>query len=208
MRKDARSLTLFPDYLGTTNACGPRCNLSPIRARDPGLPRRIKRLRPCCNLSPCAPPRRRRSSSSVVGTLGSPQHVLSLTAGRSLACDRHARQSDVAAECRYDVTIVERHSELGGRSRTWECEGFRFDMGPSWYQHFLPDGWADICLPCRRARELRPPPFRARRCRYWMPEVFDELFESIGRRRSDYYSLLRLDPAYRVFFARNAPSPM
>ena len=33
----------------------------------------------------------------------------------------------------YEVVLVERHEQLGGRSRTWEKDGFRFDMGPSWY---------------------------------------------------------------------------
>lgn len=35
------------------------------------------------------------------------------------------------------VHIVERHEQAGGRARTWEHEGFRFDMGPSWY--WMPD---------------------------------------------------------------------
>ncbi|MFW9934577.1 MAG: phytoene desaturase family protein [Candidatus Thorarchaeota archaeon] len=33
----------------------------------------------------------------------------------------------------YDVTIIERNAEAGGRARVWETEGFVFDMGPSWY---------------------------------------------------------------------------
>ena len=32
----------------------------------------------------------------------------------------------------YDVTILEKNSQLGGRARYWEKEGFKFDMGPSW----------------------------------------------------------------------------
>jgi phytoene desaturase len=36
-----------------------------------------------------------------------------------------------------DVTLVERHPVPGGRARRWETEGFRFDMGPSWY--WMPD---------------------------------------------------------------------
>jgi phytoene desaturase len=35
---------------------------------------------------------------------------------------------------------------------------------------------------------------------YLMPEVFERFFSSFGRRREDYYTLDRLDPAYRVFF--------
>lgn len=32
-----------------------------------------------------------------------------------------------------DVTVVEKNSSLGGRSRKFETDGFVFDMGPSWY---------------------------------------------------------------------------
>lgn len=35
------------------------------------------------------------------------------------------------------VTILERHSQPGGRARKFEAEGFTFDMGPSWY--WMPD---------------------------------------------------------------------
>ncbi|MFW6338751.1 MAG: phytoene desaturase family protein [Alkalispirochaetaceae bacterium] len=33
----------------------------------------------------------------------------------------------------YDVTVVEKNGWVGGRARVLEREGFRFDMGPSWY---------------------------------------------------------------------------
>lgn len=36
---------------------------------------------------------------------------------------------------------------------------------------------------------------------YLMPEVFDEFFALFGKKREDYYTLLRLDPYYRVFFS-------
>jgi phytoene desaturase len=32
-----------------------------------------------------------------------------------------------------DVTVLERNDQAGGRARTWEKDGFTFDMGPSWY---------------------------------------------------------------------------
>lgn len=38
---------------------------------------------------------------------------------------------------------------------------------------------------------------------YWMPDVFDSYFSRFGKQVSDYYSLLRLDPSYRVFFSKN-----
>ncbi|HRI03604.1 MAG TPA: phytoene desaturase family protein [Pyrinomonadaceae bacterium] len=33
----------------------------------------------------------------------------------------------------YDVTVVEKNANLGGRANIFEHGGFRFDMGPSWY---------------------------------------------------------------------------
>ncbi|BDD08375.1 phytoene dehydrogenase [Fulvitalea axinellae] len=38
---------------------------------------------------------------------------------------------------------------------------------------------------------------------YWMPEIFDQFFESFGKNRNDFYSLKRLDPSYRVVFPNN-----
>ncbi len=35
---------------------------------------------------------------------------------------------------------------------------------------------------------------------YWMPEVIDRLFEELDEKRSDYFQLTRLDPAYQVFW--------
>ncbi|MGB1032590.1 MAG: phytoene desaturase family protein, partial [Flavobacteriales bacterium] len=35
---------------------------------------------------------------------------------------------------------------------------------------------------------------------YWMPDVFDNFFESYGKKVSDFYELKRLDPSYRVVF--------
>lgn len=35
---------------------------------------------------------------------------------------------------------------------------------------------------------------------YWMPDVFDTYFERFGKKTSDYYDLVRLDPSYSVIF--------
>jgi phytoene desaturase len=35
---------------------------------------------------------------------------------------------------------------------------------------------------------------------YWMPDVFERYFNCFGKNRSDYYSLERLDPSYRIFW--------
>ncbi|WP_298288002.1 phytoene desaturase family protein [uncultured Lutibacter sp.] len=41
------------------------------------------------------------------------------------------------AKAGYYVTILEKNSTLGGRARKYEKEGFKFDMGPTWY--WMPD---------------------------------------------------------------------
>jgi phytoene desaturase len=35
---------------------------------------------------------------------------------------------------------------------------------------------------------------------YWMPDVFETYFGHFGKKPSDYYNLIRLDPSYRVVF--------
>jgi phytoene desaturase len=50
-------------------------------------------------------------------------------AGLSAAC--------VLAKEGFMVTILEKNDQPGGRARVWEKDGFRFDMGPSWY--WMPD---------------------------------------------------------------------
>ena len=70
----------------------------------------------------------------------------------------------------FQVTLLEKNDELGGRARVWREDGFVFDMGPSWYL---------------------------------MPEVFDRFFEKLGRKRTDYYELQKLNPFYRVFYSHD-----
>jgi phytoene desaturase len=67
----------------------------------------------------------------------------------------------------WDVTIIEKHNMPGGRARQFTEDGFKFDMGPSWY---------------------------------WMPDVFERYFNCFGKKSSDYYTLKRLDPSYRIFW--------
>ncbi len=50
-------------------------------------------------------------------------------AGLSAACN-------LAADG-FDVTVLEKNTVPGGRARSFEAEGFVFDMGPSWY--WMPD---------------------------------------------------------------------
>ncbi len=70
----------------------------------------------------------------------------------------------------FEVTVLEKNTQLGGRARSFSEQGFTFDMGPSWY---------------------------------WMPDVFERYFADFGKKVSDYYTLKRLSPSYRVYFAEN-----
>ena len=38
---------------------------------------------------------------------------------------------------------------------------------------------------------------------YWMPDVFERFFADFGKKTSDYYELIKLSPAYRVYFGIN-----
>ncbi len=49
--------------------------------------------------------------------------------GLSVAC--------YLADAGFDVTVLEKNEQLGGRASRLETDGFRFDMGPSWY--LMPD---------------------------------------------------------------------
>jgi len=39
---------------------------------------------------------------------------------------------------------------------------------------------------------------------YWMPDVFEKYFQCFGKKHSDYYSLKRLDPSYRIYWEDEA----
>ena len=43
---------------------------------------------------------------------------------------------------------------------------------------------------------------------YWMPEVFENFFNTFGKSASDYYDLVRLDPSYNVVFGKDDIVPM
>ncbi len=38
---------------------------------------------------------------------------------------------------------------------------------------------------------------------YWMPDVFDRFFADFSKKTSDYYDLIKLSPAYRVYYGIN-----
>ncbi len=38
---------------------------------------------------------------------------------------------------------------------------------------------------------------------YWMPDVFERFFQDFDKKPSDYYELIKLNPAYRIYFGVN-----
>ncbi len=72
------------------------------------------------------------------------------------------------AKSGWEVVVLEKHAVPGGRARKMEVDGFKFDMGPSWY---------------------------------WMPDVFERYFNFFGKKVSDFYTLTRLDPSYRIYYS-------
>jgi phytoene desaturase len=43
---------------------------------------------------------------------------------------------------------------------------------------------------------------------YWMPDVFEQYFARFGKKVSDYYELIRLDPAYKIVFGQDHEMPI
>jgi phytoene desaturase len=83
--------------------------------------------------------------------------------------------SSLAASCYlakagYNVQLLEKNVQFGGRARRMVTNGFTFDMGPTFY---------------------------------WMPDVFENFFRDFGKETKDYYSLKKLNPAYKVYFKKD-----
>lgn len=72
----------------------------------------------------------------------------------------------------HEVTVLEAREDVGGRASSFTVDGFRFDLGPSWYL---------------------------------MPEVFEHFFALMGTSAAAELDLVRLDPAYRVYFEKHPP---
>lgn len=78
------------------------------------------------------------------------------------------------AKAGFEVLVIEKNKELGGRARIWQKETefgkFTFDMGPSWY---------------------------------WMPRIFEDFFADFDVQVSDFYDLKKLSIQYRMFLKEN-----
>ena len=48
----------------------------------------------------------------------------------------------LTAKAGHRVSLIEKNDQPGGRARVWKQDGFRFDMGPSWY--WMPDVFEDF----------------------------------------------------------------
>jgi len=72
----------------------------------------------------------------------------------------------------FAVTVLESRDMVGGRASSFTLDGFRFDLGPSWYL---------------------------------MPEVFEHFFALMGTSAAAELDLVRLDPAYRVYYEHAEP---
>ncbi len=71
------------------------------------------------------------------------------------------------AKSGFQVTVIEKNNEIGGRARVLKEKGYSFDMGPSWY---------------------------------WMPDIFDNFFSEFDKKTSDFYSLIKLNPGFKMIF--------
>lgn len=64
--------------------------------------------------------------------MNKPQNIIVIGAGFA-----GLSAASVLAKAGHKVTIIEKNDQPGGRARVWEKDGFKFDMGPSWY--WMPD---------------------------------------------------------------------
>lgn len=72
----------------------------------------------------------------------------------------------------YEVMVLEKADQVGGRAGQKKIDGFTFDTGPSWYL---------------------------------MPKVFERTFKLLGSSVEQELELVKLTPAYKVFFEHDEP---
>lgn len=93
---------------------------------------------------------------------------------------------------------------MGGKSVVVVGSGF---AGLSAASFMAKEGWQVTVIeknktPGGRARQLKEEGFTFDMgpSFYWMPDVFERYFARFGKKVADYYSLLRLDPSYRIYW--------
>jgi phytoene desaturase len=62
-------------------------------------------------------------------------------------------------------------------------------------------------IPGGRARQFKTPEgfvFDMGPSWYWMPDIIDSFFEDFGRKRSDFFELVRLDPQFQIIFEQKS----
>lgn len=83
--------------------------------------------------------------------------------------------ASMLAKAGHEVTIFEKNDQPGGRARIWEKDGFRFDMGPSWY--WMPDVFENFYRQFNRTAsdfyqlERLDPSYRI----YWGKDEFNDV---------------------------------
>jgi phytoene desaturase len=110
------------------------------------------------------------------------------------------------ARAGYDVTVLEKQQQVGGRAGSWELDGFRFDTGPSWY--LMPEVFDHFfkLLGTSAAEQLdlavldpgyrvffegRQDPVDIRRDRRLNQELFERLEPGAGARLGSYLDSAR-----------------
>ncbi len=59
--------------------------------------------------------------------------------------------ASLLAHSGWEVDLLEKNEQVGGRARLWEQDGFRFDMGPSWY--LMPEVFEEFFRLFGKSRE-------------------------------------------------------
>ena len=88
------------------------------------------------------------------------------------------------AKAGYSVTVFEKNTQVGGRAMR--------DIVVNTKDGFVKAAHQNVLQKDSFVFDKGP-------SWYMMPDVFEEFFADFGKRPSDYYNLVRLDPSYKVF---------
>jgi phytoene desaturase len=101
----------------------------------------------------------------------------------------------------FDVTVIEKNGDLGGRARVLEA-----------YLDHKSDQVEDMLVLSEDSNQNKKEKKQQKKdlfrfdmgpSWYWMPEVFENFFNDFGKKVSDYYELKKLDPAYRLIIDKD-----